>query len=360
MRLLVLNWRDEAHPMAGGAERYVQTVARRWAGQGHDVTLFASAPPGLPATERRDGVRIVRRGGTWSVYREARRSLRSAGAWDAVLESVNTRPFFAHRALPDTRVVALIHQLAREIWFHEAPLPVAALGRFVLEPAWLRAYRSVPVVAPSASTAADLAAIGVRDVSIVPPGSDRPPPDPGRGPAAGPTLLYVGRLRRSKRPDAAVAAWDLVRRTLPEARMWVVGDGPLRRDLEARPTPGLTVFGRVDEATKWRLLAQADLLLVPSVREGWGIVVIEAASVGTPSIAYRVPGLTDSIRDGRTGWLCEPSPEAMARSAIEALRSPGRLEMAGRAAASWATRFTWEDAADRILARLADRAPAIA
>lgn len=344
----MLNWRDLSHPRAGGAERYVHEIGRRWADRGHEVTLFCARPSGMSAFDERDGVRIVRAGSRFGVYREAKSYLcRTAGCWDAVVESVNTRPFFAHRHAEGARTVAIFYQLARDVWFHEAPLPIALAGRYVLEPRWLRLYRGARVVTISPSSAHDLRRVGIDVSGITPPGT---PFAPVSLPAKDrhPSLLFVGRLTASKRPEDAVQAWRLVRREVPTATLSVIGDGPLRDLLERSAVSGMTVHGKVDEASKWALLSRANLLLVPSVREGWGIVVMEAATAGTPAVAYRVPGLVDSVRDTETGWLCDPSPDAMAATILRALRDPQRGPVAERAR-TWARRFTWEDTADGIL-----------
>lgn len=355
MRILVLNWRDLANPDAGGAERYVHEVARRWVERGHEVTLFCGSFPGAAASDERDGIRILRKGTRWSVFHHAGDYLRKAWCeWDAVVESVNTRPFFAHRIAPGVPGVSIIYQLARDIWFHEMPLPVAALGRFALEPLWLRQYRDTSVVTISESTRRDLEKRGFRQLAVAPPGH----PDARRlkvDKNPGPSLLFVGRLKQSKGPLDALQTWRIVRRFYPEAQLWMVGDGPLRAALEREGEPGIEVFGRVDEATKRELLARAHLLLVPSVREGWGLVVMEAAIAGTPAVGYRVPGLVDAIRHGDTGWLCDPNPGAMAASVVLALRNPGLIEF-GKRARSWVESFSWDAAADEILSRLAPSA----
>ena len=152
MRLLVLSWRDLRHPGAGGSEFYVQSVLRHWAANGHAVTMLAAASPGLAPVERLEGYTIERRGNALTVYREARRLHGSALGFDAVLDVVNTRPFLTPRWLGDAPVVALIHQVAREVWNYDVPRPLALLGRYVLEPRWLRSYRDVPVLTLSRSS----------------------------------------------------------------------------------------------------------------------------------------------------------------------------------------------------------------
>jgi len=172
LRILAYNWRDLAHPRAGGAEVYLQSVAREWVKCGHEVTIFCAAVDDRPARELADGVEIIRRGGRLGVYREARRYWRREGdgQFDLVVDCVNTRPFLCPRFVGDVPIVAVIHQVAREIWRYETPWPISVLGRYLLEPAWLRAYQDVQVVTVSESSRESLAGYGLRRVTVVPEG----------------------------------------------------------------------------------------------------------------------------------------------------------------------------------------------
>jgi len=172
LRILAYNWRDLAHPRAGGAEVYLQSVAREWVKCGHEVTIFCAAVDDRPAREVADGVEIIRRGGRLGVYREARRFWRREGdgQFDLVVDCVNTRPFLCPRFVGNVPIVAVVHQVAREIWRYETPWPISVLGRYLLEPAWLRAYQDVPVVTVSESSRESLAGYGLRRVTVVPEG----------------------------------------------------------------------------------------------------------------------------------------------------------------------------------------------
>ena len=172
LRILAYNWRDLAHPRAGGAEVHLQSVAREWVRCGHEVTIFCAAVDGRPARELVDGVEIIRRGGRLGVYRQARRFWRreADGRYDLVVDDVNTRPFLCPRFIRNVPVVAIVHQVAREVWRYETPWPISVLGRYLLEPAWLRAYRDVPVVTMSESSRESLAEYGLRRVTVVPTG----------------------------------------------------------------------------------------------------------------------------------------------------------------------------------------------
>src|SRR5438477_275466 len=242
VRILIFNWKDRRHPLAGGAEVFTEEVAHALVVRGHDVTLFVAAVTGRPEQETVGGVGVIRRGSRLGVYRAARRfwAREGRGAFDVVVDEINTRPFMTPRWVRGTPVVALIHQLAREIWFYETPLPLAVAGRFALEPWWLRAYRDVPALTVSASSADSLRRHhGWRDVTVVPEGWT-PHPLPAVPKEAEPTVVFLGRLVAMKRPQEAIAAFQVLRQRLPSARLWVIGDGPLRLEAQA----GVTFLGR--------------------------------------------------------------------------------------------------------------------
>jgi glycosyltransferase involved in cell wall biosynthesis/O-antigen/teichoic acid export membrane protein len=353
LRVLVLNWRDMQNPEAGGAERFVHEVARRWVAKGHDVTQVASRFPGAAPTAEIDGVRVRRLGRlrTGSFHLRVQRELARVRGYDLVLESINTIPYLTplwRRRLPPT--IAIVHQLADDVWNAEFGRVRAAIGRR-LELALLGLYRDSSVVAVSGSTRADLQRLGFTNVRVVANGCDEPPPHVRElAKASVPTFLFVGRLAANKRPDHAVAAFRAIRRELPEARLWIVGQGPMERALAADLPPGAEMLGRVPRLELYERMARAHCLLVPSVREGWGLVVIEANTVGTPAVGYAVAGLRDSIRPRETGMLVPPGdPDALAREAASLVTDPRRYAEIQKAAAAWAAGFSWDSTADQLL-----------
>lgn len=348
MNILILNWKDLAHPTAGGAEVFTHEVARAWVEAGYDVTLFASMVDGRPTQEVVDGVRVVRAGGRHGVYSAARRFYRTrpVRSFDLVIDEINTRPFLAPRFASDTKVVALAHQVARDVWFYERGIVLAVFGRFVAEPFWLSFYRNVPTLTLSPSSQASLRAYGLRDVRVIPVGQ-RPPPLDLRGPRSSvPTLVFTGRLARNKRPDHAIAAFRLARSQVPDLRLRILGTGPMEDELRATAPPGVEFLGKVTEAEKYRVLSEAHLLVVTSVREGWGLVVSEAAAVGTRTVAYNVPGLVDSVRACKGLITRRASPEDLAPLILSALPEAQRSD---REPLPTGTR-PWNDVASAILA----------
>ena len=350
MRILIYNWRDLTHPKAGGAEVYTDAIAREWSSQGHEVTLFTSAVDGQPVDQMlAGGYRVIRRGGRLSVYREARRYWRTQGTgnFDLVIDEVNTKPFGCPKWISDVPVVALIHQVAREIWFHETWLPVALLGRFWLEKHWLAAYRDTAVVTVSTSSKESLEAYGLRNVTIVPEGM-YPSPTSERAHKSVKedrlTLAFVGRLSSNKRPQDVIKAFGIIQGKIPEARLWIMGTGPMEAKLRRHAPSGVEFFGRVSDEEKFDRLGRTHALVATSVREGWGLVVTEAAMAGTPSVGYDVPGLRDSIKASR-GVLTDAKPEALAAAVVS--ETPHLL--AGHYQV-WAHGVeTWKQVADQIM-----------
>jgi glycosyltransferase involved in cell wall biosynthesis len=299
-----------------------------------------------------DGVRIRRIGNlrNGSFHLLVQRELARIGGYDVIIDEINTAPFLTplwRRRLPP--IVGFIHQLADDVLDAELPRPVAAVGRW-LEPRALRLYRGVPVVTVSNSTRDDLHRIGLERVSVVPDGRDEPPDLNGVRKEDTPTFLFVGRLALNKRPHHAIEAFRHIRMKLPGAQLWIVGHGPLEQSLAEDLPEGVEMHGYVPRAELYARMARAHCLLVPSVREGWGLVVIEANSVGTPAIAYDVPGLRDSVQDGITGLLASAGqPEDLCRKALEILEDRERYEEMCRNAVEWSREFSWNETARQLL-----------
>ncbi len=157
-------------------------------------------------------------------------------------------------------------------------------------------------------------------------------------PGEGLRLLHLGRLETRKRPDIALAV-----AAAAGGRLVLAGDGPLRDELSDR---GATLLGRVSEQDKWRLLDAADVLLVPSALEGFGLVAAEAQARGVPVVARAGTGVGEVVRHGETGLLVDGDEDWAA--ALAALADPATRERLGRAAALHAARFSWDAAAARL------------
>ena len=352
MRIAFVSWRDLAHPQAGGSELLVDRLARGCLERGHEAALMCGGP-----TAPRP-YRVVRIGGTYSQYlRAAVAHLGRFRDWDLVVDVENGIPFFAPlwRRGP---VLCLVHHVHTDQWRQRFPAPVAAACAALEKYGLPRVYRDRPFMAISPSTAGSLAGIGVppERIATVESGVD-PPPGPSEEPDGGPLFVALGRLVPHKRVDLLFRAWAVVR-PLVGGRLVVVGDGPERERLAAEVPAGAELRGRVSEEEKWSLLRRAFLLVHAAQHEGWGLVVMEAASVGVPTLAFDVRGVRDAVVDAQTGVLVDSEDELVERW-VELARNGRLRRRLGAAALERARQYSWSATVDRFI-ELAERTVAVA
>ena len=135
----------------------------------------------------------------------------------------------------------------------------------------------------------------------------------------------------------------------------IAGDGPLREALEAE-TRALDLSSRV-HFLGWRddphaLIAALDVLLAPSLWEGFGLVFLEAMALNVPIIATRVSAIPEVVIDGETGWLVPPrDADALAATLLDALTHPdARRKWGANGRCRLETQFTAETMVERTLA----------
>jgi glycosyltransferase involved in cell wall biosynthesis len=364
--VVICNWRDSAHPQGGGAELYCERVAAELSADGVRVTYLTARAQGQSKTDSTSYGRVVRGGGTYTVYLYVllwlflhRRSI------DAVIDSQNGIPFFTPLALRrGTPVALLIHHVHQDQFEVHFPKPAARIGQFLENQAstWVYGNRALCAVSPS-SRAEIRRRLSLRGpVHLAPCGQDLPPPR-RRRPAAAPRIVCVGRLVTQKRFDVLLRAVPIVAKELPGIELHLVGDGEARAELEqlARELglDGQVHFhGRVDDATRDALVDSAWLTASASMGEGWGLSIMESAAAGVPAVALSVPGLRDTIIPEETGWLVEAAgdlPQALAETLIEALRTLADPVLAvawTQRCRAWAGRFTWAATAGHLSAVL--------
>ena len=330
MNIVWLAWKDINHPQAGGAEAVSWQIMSRLSKDGHGVKLITARYAGSKGREVINGVEIIRTGGRLSVYPKAfilfRRRL--AGWPNLVIDEMNTIPFgsaFYNRA----RNVLLTYQLARQVWLFQAPFPVSYIG-YALEPVYLfilsRRYRTV--VTESESTRQDLTKYGFakKNIGVFRVGIDLEPLDVLGEKADMNNILFLGAMRPMKRALDAVKGFEFARDKNPGLKMTIAGDtnGPYAAKVlgyinNSRHADSIKVLGRVSAQERVEAMRQASVILVTSIKEGWGLVVTEANSQGTPAIAYDVDGLRDSVKDLVTGILVKSGDKAALGNAINQL-----------------------------------------
>lgn len=353
--ILIFNWRDTRHSYAGGAEVYVHEVARQWVASGNEVTVFCGNDGHSPDEEVIDGVKVVRRGGTYLVYAWAAwyYLTRWRGRCDIILDCQNGIPFFTPLYAKE-KVYCLMHHVHQEVFFHSLWLPLAWLAGFLEKRVMPIVYRHVSFVTVSDSTrlSMEMLGMGKAGIEVIHPGAYVPAGKEKK--SAIPLVAYVGRLKAYKSVDVLVHAFALVVRECPDAMLVIAGDGEESerlRDLVRRLGLERRVIflGRVSEKTKAKLLRSAWVLVNPSLMEGWGIVNIEANACGTPVVASNVSGLRDSVRHAFTGYLFPyGNKDALARRILDILEDDTLRKDMEEHAREWSKRFRWQAASEKL------------
>ncbi len=345
------SWRDTRNPEGGGAERYLEKMAEGLVERGAAVTILCAAHAAAPPDETINGVRFVRRGTKMTVYLEGVAALlrRKLGLVDVVVDVQNGLPFFT-RLVTRKPVVVLVHHVHREQWPVVYPGITGRVGWWIEHALAPRLYRACQYIAVSRATRDELEELGVgRDrIAVVHNGTD-PVLPVGLDKAPHPMIAVVGRLVPHKQVENAIDSALALRSEHPDLRLHIVGSGwweaELREYAAARDAGDTVVFeGQVDERRKHEIYEQAWLLGLPSLKEGWGLVIGEAGMHRTPTVAYRSAGGTrESIADGRSGMLVDDAAqftETIGRLLVDhaerARLGQGALEMSHT--------FTWQHA----------------
>ena len=359
-RVHVLAWRDLDDPDAGGSEVHADEFMRRWAAAGLDITHRTSAAVGQPATATRNGYRVVRRGSRYSVFPRAVASewVHRMGRYDALVEVWNGVPWMSPVWCRRPRITFL-HHVHGPMWDQLLPWPLAGVGRALearLAPPF---YRRSMTLTPSEATRDDLLQLGFRadHVLAVNNGVD-PMFRPGGARSISPLVLSVARLAPVKRQDELIEAAVIARQRLPDLRLVIVGEGPLRPALEARIAAHgaggwITMTGRLSQADLVAEYQRAWLVSSASLAEGWGLALTEAAACGTPAVATDVSGHRSSVVDGVTGVLVPL--ERLAETMADVLLDHARRDTLASAALARARTLTWDASAQGILAALLDQ-----
>jgi glycosyltransferase involved in cell wall biosynthesis len=367
MRFLMLNWRDPKNPLAGGAERVSLAYLDALTARGHEVFWFANAFHGCLQDELIDRIHVVRVGGVGSSVFKAIAWYRRQPRFDLVIDQHHGIPWYAPWWC-ETNCVAYIHEVLGPIWDSFYRWPLNSIGRF--QERWThRLYRNIPFWTPSDCTKEALHAHGVRIVKRIPNGTSTValPAMPPKPLAAPLRLAVVSRLAPNKRIDHAMRTLHRVKQRGAEATLTIVGGGEMEGALrqlagELRLQADVTFTGPLSEAEKDACLQRAHWLLHTSLREGWGLNVIEANAMGTPAAVYPVAGLIESTLHDKTGLVSrDETPESLADALVSMLGREDQYQAFRHAAWERAKTLHWDNvlplACEWLEAQAAGRAP---
>jgi glycosyltransferase involved in cell wall biosynthesis len=164
-------------------------------------------------------------------------------------------------------------------------------------------------------------------------------------------IAYVGRVKTYKSIDHFIKAVALIREHI-DVRAKIVGDGDALDALKALARKlriPVDFMGFVSEEEKYRIYCTAQVIVQPSIKEGWGLTAIEAQSCGTPVVCADSPGLREVVVHERTGFLYEYGRvDQMADRIIELLEDQAKWRRFSSAARQWSGEFSWSKSAEKL------------
>lgn len=355
MKILVVNYRDRLHPAAGGAEMHLHKIFSRIAALGNCVVLLTTAFANCKRREIVDNITVVRTGSDLLFQFAVAKNLNKLDKefnFDIIVEDLNKLPLFTP-FFTKKKVVVQMHHLWLHSIFYEAPLPIA-IAVWLFERTIPFCYKKEHFIVVSPSTKSELSQIGISKsrISVIYNGAENVLNMPVAK-ATEPYFLWLSRVHRYKGIWVALKAFKEFAQ--PNVKLTIAGDGPLLKKLPAwlkknSLTDKVEILGYVSAQKKRELMQNALALLQTSFKEGWGLTVIEAAKLGTPTIASNVAGLKDSVKDNVTGLLFGAGNYSeCAQKMLLFYNNSDLRKNLSVAAKNYADSFSWDTAAKETL-----------
>lgn len=354
MRILWFSWKDIANPDAGGAEVVTHNILSRMAKNGWDVILLTAGYKNCRKEESIGGYKIIRTGCRysiyWAAYRYYKKHLKN---WaNIIVEEINTMPFFTSMYAKKEKRFLFLHQLCREIWFFQMPLPFSLIG-YLMEPFYLRLLSKSKAITVSQSSAKDLIRHGFssKRIFLIPEAIELKPVNSlSIKRNQNPVVLSLGAIRPMKRTLDQIKAFEIAKQGMPQLKMKIAGSGSGKYFdkvfgyiKKSQFNSDIEYLGKVKDEVKLKLMKESDVILVTSVKEGWGLIVTEANSQGTPAIVYNVDGLRDSTINGKTGLVtAKNSPQELARGIIKLLNDSKLYNQCRERAWNWSKEMNFD------------------
>lgn len=351
----VLQVTNHFSPCVGGVERVVEGLCKSLMEKGHvsDVACLdtcAYSDKKLPSSEEYEGARVFRLPYTdLKFYKLAPGVLRLLRDYDVI--HVHGMGFFSD-------------YLAITRHFHKKPLILNTHGGFfhTEERKWIKKIYSLwnrlslrafdRIIADSGSDETAFSAIS-SNIEHIPNGIilDEFRVERRPGPC---TLLYVGRVSRNKRIDCLIETAALVKKTVPEVRLEIVGEDwkGARKELEALAEKrgvkkNIEFFGKIDKSELLERLSRATFFVSASEYEGFGISAIESMAAGCPVVLNDIPAFREFVSHGRNGFLVDFSDYVSAAALLTDLAGKDLSEISREAVAT-AARYDWKTVVGKI------------
>ena len=344
LNILWLNHRDPKHPKAGGAERTIYETAKRLVQSGSEVTIYCPQWEGSKEEEVMDGIKIIRKGNSLTTHILLPIFLLKNKFSFVIIDPAHGIPWISPVLLKRKHFVFFRHLHARSLP-GQVNVILAKLITF-LEKLYPLIYRNTKIITESSSSEEDLIRLGIvrNNIFRIPPGVDLDKFHPGTKTECV-QLIYFGGLRKYKRPENLLSVYEQLIMKISNLKIVVAGDGKLIYPImkEAKEKKYNIIFvGKVgqEELAKWIRKSWVNLHF--SVTEGWGLSIIESSASGTPTVAFNVPGLVDTVKDDINGFLVNDIKEF----GDKILQVVNKEDLFIKNSRSFAEKFTWEKTAE--------------
>lgn len=361
MKIQIVSWRDPKNPKAGGAEVCLLEISQRLIKDyGHSVSWFAPRFEGGAEFDQVSGIEIQRKGSfKWfhltALFRFFFRIQQNA---DFYIEDYHGLSLGLRFFLRKPHVI-FVHEVAGPIWFQMWKFPISWIG-FVLEKIALRLLDDANFIAVSESTKGDLIDHGIPEeqIHVISEGSNLPAVrEPVARAQRKKQFIFVGRICKMKRVDLLLRAFAESLKSEPDVELYLSGsmDPDFKNEYsdlvnELALANHVKFTGFISQDVKIKLLQESLALVSCSMHEGFGLVVVEANSQGTPALTFDVPGYRDLIVDGKNGFMV---PYERTEELAEQMKN--LIEMDGDAYMKLATssleiskKYSWDKTAEDI------------
>lgn len=363
-KILIINWRSLKDPLSGGAEVATMEHAKRWVNR-HNAQVIWLSPKydkkinretvdgvhfeyiGMPLTRSIPQLLISFPLFYFLVFWTYARKYK--GNIDVVIDEVHGIPYLTPLYVKE-KIIVYIHEVAGEIWDLMYPFPINKIGHF-LEKLVFMPYKKKIFVASQAA-AKDLPSVGIPssvvrslDYGIVAPIIKEIPKKNKQL-----TIVYLNRLVKMKGPERAIDIFKNIHQNDPKAILIFIGKGDeeylhflKNKVINLKLQKNIIFKGFVTQTEKFRILGQAHVLLNSSYKEGWGLCNIEANRMGTPVVAFKVTGNSESVIEGKSGYLFSENELSLLVGKIILLKNDINIR---KTALTYSYKFDWDKLSD--------------
>ena len=343
---------DAVYPwIKGGAEKRVYEIAKRLVERGHEVHWYGIGWWWTENSQKdieMDGIRLHGVCKPIDLYNDERRSIKEAVYFAVKLfpelmkenfDIIDCQgfPFFScftakiHAILGKSTLIITLHEVWNDYWY-EYLGKAGFFGKFVEK---IMVYLSNNIVSVSQKTKKDLKRIKKSEKSVViPNGIDFDHISKIMPSTEKSDVIFAGRLIKEKNVDLLIRSIYLAKEKVPDIKCFIIGDGPERAKLENLVNE-LNIQDNIifkgfmeDYHDLISYMKSSKIFMLPSTREGFGIVVIEANACGLPVIVvnHKMNAATDLVVNGVNGFIAEPSKKDISEKIIKSQKEDMEMD----------------------------------